>query len=349
VEGLSPDAVSVVDMQGNLLNRPHKPADANDPAEGILEYRHQVEKDLAAKVEATLDPLLGEGNFRVGVSADCDFSTSEQTDETYDPTRSVMATSQKTEDLSSSGGAGGVPGTPSNLPRSTIKPMGSAGSGAGVSRRAENVSFETSRSIKQVKMPRGSVKRISAALLLDQGLQWQGKGAQRKRVSLPPSPEKLKVIHDIVAGVLGLSAERGDQLVVESLPFEQTRALEESLNNPPAPGDKSHGPANFYEDKRILIGGGALLALIVLGLAFMLLRKRKQPDFSVEHARALDSGAEAAASHAAAGETQLAGVPGARGLPAMTSKTQSLLAELQENVVKDPTFAANIVRSWLED
>jgi flagellar M-ring protein FliF len=349
VEGLSPESVSVVDMQGNLLNRPHKPADGTDPSEGILEYKHQVEKDLTAKVEATLEPLLGEGNFRIGVSADCDFSTSEQTDETYDPTRSVMATSQKTEDLSSTGGVGGVPGTPSNLPRSSIKPMGGAGSGAGVSRRAENVSFETSRTIKQVKMPRGSIKRISAALLLDQGLQWQGKGAQRKRLSVPPTPEKLKAIHDIVAGVLGLTAERGDQLVVESLPFEQTRALEESLNSPPGPAEKSRAPAKFYEDKRVLIGGGALLLLLLGAVAFLLLRKRKHTEVSMEPIKALDAGTEAALAQAETADAQMAAASAAKALSAMNSKTQLMLTELQANVVKDPAFAANIVRSWLED
>jgi flagellar biosynthesis/type III secretory pathway M-ring protein FliF/YscJ len=33
----------------------------------------------------------------------------------------------------------------------------------------------------------------------------------------------------------------------------------------------------------------------------------------------------------------------------MTDKTQSLLTELKENVNRDPAFAANVVRSWLED
>jgi flagellar motor switch protein FliG len=37
-----------------------------------------------------------------------------------------------------------------------------------------------------------------------------------------PSADKLKAIHNLVAGVTGLSTERGDQLVVETLPFEST-------------------------------------------------------------------------------------------------------------------------------
>src|SRR6185437_16663128 len=75
VEGLSPEFVSVVDMRGNLLSRPKKStSDPADESDAALEYKHELEKDLFAKVESTLTPLLGEDHFRVGLSADCDFS-----------------------------------------------------------------------------------------------------------------------------------------------------------------------------------------------------------------------------------------------------------------------------------
>src|SRR4051812_45116743 len=136
VEGLAPDAVSILDMQGNLLNRPRKhSADGNEPSETSLDYKHQIEKDLVAKVESTLEPLLGEGHFRLGVSADCDFSTSEQSDELIDPTKSVMLSSQKSEDVVGGAQSPGVPGTPSNLPRAV--PRGPA-SGTNSSRRTES-------------------------------------------------------------------------------------------------------------------------------------------------------------------------------------------------------------------
>src|SRR5437764_15269239 len=43
VEGLSPDAVSVLDMNGNLLNRPKAPGaiDGSEPSAATLDYRHQ--------------------------------------------------------------------------------------------------------------------------------------------------------------------------------------------------------------------------------------------------------------------------------------------------------------------
>jgi len=363
VEGLSPEFVSVVDMQGNLLSRPHKTAiDGSDPADSALEYKHQVEKDLTAKVEATLEPLLGEGKFRVGVSADCDFSTSEQTDETFDPTRSVMATSQKTEDVSNTAAGAGIPGTPSNLPRSAIKP-GPAPGAAGVSRRSENVSFETSRSVRQVKIPQGTVKRISAALLLDQDVQWEGEGAQRKRLPIPPPPEKLKAIHDVVAGVLGIVPDRGDQLVIESLPFEQTLTLGEPPSDLSGKSSSRKGPAKFYEDSRVLIGCGAALLFVLLLLVFKLGRKGTPAFAQLAEGPAASAGArserqtevsgEAAPARvtAAAAEGQPARIPEVPNLqlPTITSKAQLMLTQIQESVAKDPAFAANIVRGWLEE
>src|SRR5947209_16394001 len=55
VEGLSPDAVSVLDMNGNLLGRPRAAAalDGSEPSAASLDYRHQIEADLIAKIGAT--------------------------------------------------------------------------------------------------------------------------------------------------------------------------------------------------------------------------------------------------------------------------------------------------------
>src|SRR5580692_700025 len=86
VEGLAPDAVSVLDMNGNLLSHPKAASlDGSDASQGALEYRHQVETDLIAKIGATLEPLLGANKFRAGVSVDCDFSGGDQSEEIFDP------------------------------------------------------------------------------------------------------------------------------------------------------------------------------------------------------------------------------------------------------------------------
>ncbi len=352
VEGLSPDFVSVVDSRGSLLSRPKKSTpDSIDSADGALEYKHQLEKDLLAKVQATLNPLLGEDHFRVGISADCDFSSSELTDETFDPTHSVMTNSQKSEDVSGRGDSAGVPGTASNLPRPSSRPVGST---SGASRRTENVSYETSRTVRQVKTPRGIVKRLSAAILIDQEVHWEGTGAKAKRVSAPPSPEKLKAIRDIVGGIIGLSAERGDQLVVQSLPFESDEQFDAPGAAPGKTAPPLTGIQKYLHDPKIMIGAGAGVLLLIGGAMFMLGRGKKKEKVAIQAALP----APAAASTAKEGELG----DGQQDHAKLSAQAQQVLQpseaalrnerlrqSLHDIVTKDSAIAAGVVRSWIAD
>src|SRR5207245_9083200 len=87
VDQLQPEAVIVLDMHANLLSRPRHAAspDMAEPSEEALEYRQSIERDLLAKINSTLDPLLGTDRFRAGLSVDCDFTSGEQSEETFDP------------------------------------------------------------------------------------------------------------------------------------------------------------------------------------------------------------------------------------------------------------------------
>ena len=166
VDGLLPEAVSVVDTRGDLLNRALKAASPDDPqpSEEALEYQQKLERDLLAKINHTLEPLLGANNFRATALVECDFSSADQSEETYDPTKSVIVNSQKTEDTSVGATASGVPGTPSTLPRPTSRP---GVGGNSVTRRTENISYQTSHTVRHVREPEGAIKRMSVSLLVD--------------------------------------------------------------------------------------------------------------------------------------------------------------------------------------
>src|SRR5665213_105182 len=98
VDGLTPQAVAIIDSAGRLLNRP-RVSDGNDAssADANFDYRHQIEADMTARINSALDPLLGSGRFRTGINVDCDFSSSEESAETYDSTKSAILQSQATE------------------------------------------------------------------------------------------------------------------------------------------------------------------------------------------------------------------------------------------------------------
>lgn len=281
VEGLEPPKVAVLDMSGRLLSRitPVAGADDTEHAEMLLAYRRRVENELLQKVNATLEPLLGPEKFRASVSVDVDLTSGEQSEETFDPNKSVMVTQQRGEDSASPQQQAGVPGTASNLPR----PSGRAGAGASaVSRRTENITFQSSRVVRKTKTPQGVTRRLSLAVLVDQSVRWEGVGPQAKRIIDPLPAAQLKSIRDIVMGAVGASTERGDQVIVETLAFEATLhapppALPEKERPVAAPGglDLKFLPKPLQDPKILaLVGCGVLL--LVIGLlvgVVMLLRK----------------------------------------------------------------------------
>lgn len=378
VEGLAPEAVSVLDMAGNLLSRPALDLDGEGRhSSAMLEFRQSLEREYLAKIRSTLDPLLGPDRYRAGVNVECDFTSGEQSEETFDPSKSVMVTSAHTEDVSGAAATAGVPGTASNLPRPAPRLPGSS---SGVSRKTENITYQTSRVVRHIKIPQGSLRRLSVAVLVDHKLRWEGEGARARRVLEPPSPETLKIVRDVLAGVVGFQQDRGDQILVESLPFESTLLAE-----PPATRAPSGGPApgGFVPpawakpllDKApwpVWLGAAASLLIVLLAAAWLLLRRlfRRTPAASVDPAApalpggsaqaqiaagddsALEKQALAALEHNRAEKERLereALLALQKQLPTQTKKAEVLKKAIAEQTRKDPEATAQLIRTWMTE
>jgi flagellar M-ring protein FliF len=390
VEGLSPESVSVVDMNGNLLSRPRRdnPGDGTQITEEGLEYRQAVEHDLVAKINSTLEPLLGADKFRTGVSADIDMTSGEQSEETFDPSKSVMVSSQKTEDSSGTTRmSSSAPGTAANLPpqQSTLSnaqpapaatpPAGAQPAQAGAAgqakaapatppaparggnttsstRRSESITYQTSRITKHLKLPQGTIKRLSIAVLVDQGFRMEGKGAQAHRVAIPADADKLKAIQTLVGTLVGLDMTRGDQLTVEALPFDNGMELDSGpLGAPQKAPDQVFSIETLKKKPALLWGsvGGIVLVigLVVFGIIKMM-RGGNRGGAGVETREALPVVDAYTGLPSAASAATPIGEPSR--LPAlMPSRTEVLLTQLQENRSNNPEAWANILRSWLTE
>ena len=361
VEGLSPDAVSLLDMNGNLLSRPKTagPLDGTAPSAAELDYRHQVEADLLTKIGATLGPLLGAEKFRAGVSVECDFTGAELSEELFDPARTVMVTSQRTEDNTGAAVSSGVPGTASALPRPTSRPNGGSNK---TTRTTENISYQSSRTVKKTHLPAGVLRKMSLAVLVDQDVTWEKDKTAFQRVLVPPTPEKLKVIRDLVAGITGFSPDRGDQLVIETLPFENTLLLEPPLppnaGIPGKPGAPVAGLPLTLDRKTLLMGGGALGGLLLLGIVVSLFRRkgrRASGGSSVSTPASLPAAASASSAALAAPgqvenqmESQLAerdalqakadaqALSSLKLAPVITKKAEVFAKHLRDKIAKEP-------------
>ncbi|HVY92227.1 MAG TPA: flagellar basal-body MS-ring/collar protein FliF [Bryobacteraceae bacterium] len=350
VEGLAPDAVSIIDDSGRLLNRPHAGDGDARNAEVNLDYQQQLETELQAKLNAALEPLLGAGRFRAGVNIDCDFTSMDQSDEIYDSTQAATLSTQTTEESNNAALAGGTPGTASNLP---APPPKATGGTSGVTRRTENVSYQPSRTVRHTVSPKGTIRKISTVVLVDHTARWEGAGAKAKRVVTPPSPEVLKAVREVVAGVVAYNEQRGDQITVESLPFETPV----DIGPPPAAPSQQQTKPGLKQQQWIVFGAAGFVVLLAIGGALFLMRKNRtlatDTSAAVAAAAALpaaDVPARPALDEANMDPAQIeAEVLNRLKIPAPSRATEVLIRHVREKSGKDPAIAANVLKAWIAE
>ena len=266
VEGLTPEAVSIVDTKGELLGKSKQKSESDEAetSEAALEYRRNVEKDLLAKVNTTLEPLLGPERFRSSVAAECDFSSGELSEETYDPERQAIVSDQRSKETTNAGATTGIPGTQSNLPRATPRP----GTNTQVTRETQSTSYQTTRTVKRTKLPQGTIKRLSVSVLVDHTPHWEGRGPTLRRVLTAPTQETLNRISEVVSAAVGIVPERGDRLVVDALPFESTQD-----EQPPASLREQTPEQQFQINSKYVMTGIAIVSLLFAG--FFVVRSQR--------------------------------------------------------------------------
>lgn len=229
--------VTVVDQSGSLLSMSKEagvePLDANQ-----IKYIRQIERDYVKRIEAILAPLTGIDNVRAQVTADIDFAQTEQTAEIFkpnlDPKDSSVRSQQKLEAVNGAGqGAGGVPGALSNQPpvpaTAPIAAPAELAAAPGAqsnanSRRESTVNYEVDRTIRYTKSPVGAIKRLSAAVVVNNRMVTDKSG---KTKSVPLTDAEKAQVTALVKEAMGFDANRGDTLSVQNSPFNPEKEVEE--------------------------------------------------------------------------------------------------------------------------
>jgi len=224
VEGLQPNRVTVVDNHGNVLSRV---GDEDTPARlagNLLEFQRGFEKDLQGKIEKVIGKVVGPGKVIAQVAADLDLRQEEKTLETFDPDTAAIRSQQRFVEKSSDrgGGAGGVPGVQSNVPGAQAGAAAETGGQTSFTERTEEtVNYEISKVTSKVVQPLGGVKKLSVAVVVDGTYQTkQGEGGKIEKAYQARTQEELQQFTQIVRNVVGFNEARGDQITVQSIPFE---------------------------------------------------------------------------------------------------------------------------------
>jgi len=223
IEGMDPEHVTVMDSRGKILSK----AGSSDPASrmtsAMQETQRTYEKNVEERLQSLLDRIVGSGKSVARVTAAFDFRQVERVEEKFDPETIAVRSEQRTEEKGATTTASsGVPGVQTNLGRTAG--AGAASSGGG-SKNDETLNYEVSRSTSKTIEPVGALSKLSVAVLVDGKYEQPAavkEGQVAKAKYTPRSPEELQKIETLVKSAVGFNPERGDQLSVQNIPFQDT-------------------------------------------------------------------------------------------------------------------------------
>lgn len=346
VPDLNASDVTVVDQNGSLLSSP----DGNDPlavSAKQLEYTRSVEDGFAHRIEELLTPLVGDGRVRAGVTADLDFTVTEQSAENYDPQKQVVRSEQTANDQRMAGDlAMGIPGALSNQPPATSpvppapqqqqRPATPAGQAAAAAAPPQPVAttnratrnFEIDRTVSHVRQATGTIKRLSVAVIVDNKLV---PNADSKPTSEPWSTEEIERYTGLVKEAVGFDEKRGDRVQV----------INASFSPPAATGDPPPAEAWYANPLLKQIGRQGVAVLLVLALAFVVLRPIMRSLLQPSRGGSLAALAAGGNGDLARDRVTLSG--GA----AQPANYEQQVAAARSLVTQDPKRAAQIVKEWV--
>ncbi|KXS33716.1 MAG: Flagellar M-ring protein [Candidatus Gallionella acididurans] len=343
VPEMSAKNVTVVDQNGTLLSANHEGLSDEGLDANQLKYIQQIEQNYVERIESILTPMLGAANVRAQVNADIDFSQIEQTAETYQPNTkdSTLRSQQTVETLNGSSAASGVPGALSNQPPvpATAPIVAAAGSSPNnVSNptslhKESTTNYEVDRTIRHTKLPVGSIKRLSVAVVLNNRKVTDAKG----QVSFKPLSDAEKAqINNLVSDAVGFDKTRGDSLNVQNIAFND----EKEITPPEVPLWKQPDTIDLAKNlvKYVLIA--VVMLIIIFGVIKPALKPLLHPPSGPANGPAAQGEAGAAG---AASSAQFANIPTSSGSPQYEQGLQAA----RQIVQQDPKIVASVIKEWV--
>jgi flagellar M-ring protein FliF len=352
VDRLRPENVTVID------------ADSNTP---LLHGRdsgrtYAPDEELAKTLVHTLEPVVGADHVQASVHVEYDQGTSEETQESYDPKTPTPLTQEHSEESSVGEAPAGVPGTASNVPASSAAPgtpaagtstpaaSGSAAPGTQAaliaasaehsSSKSDSTTYAISKSIHRSVEPAGRIRRIAAAVLVDDAVEWTEQAGKRASTRRKRTPDEMKEIEQLARAAIGVDSQRGDVLAVENLSFQEM-PLET-----PAPPTKSDRWRLLLEPWSWLLRYAALGALFLVVYALILRPVKKQAIAAFRELPGKIAQRNAAPALPAPGQVEslAEGAPPSEG-----QRANQLKKMLADKVKAEPAAASRLVESWVRE
>ncbi len=317
VEGLRPDAVTIVDSQGQLLSRRADAGVSAGGAETVHDFRERVETSLSSKVEDMLTLVLGPNRASVRVSAVIDMNSVSTVKETYDPTGKVITSEEITSGQEPvAGGGAGQTGTGGMKKDETIK-----------------TEYEVGKTVTQETILPGSIKSLSVAAFVDLSLDDPNPAESGQAAG---KLMQVEDVQEIIKNALGLT----DTSAVKVIDVKFSRATGLPVE------EQGGGLTNYLEIARqASMGTMAVCALV----AFRLLagpRRKAAKGKAARRAQGEGAGDGMVVAAIGADSAAMAALPGG---PDGQGEQVAVRRRIATALKEDPERVRQLFASWLEE
>ncbi len=359
VPELETSRVTVVDQKGNLLSGDQASRDMK-LSSAQFEYTRKVENLYRQRIEDLLEPILGANRVRAQVTADIDFTVTEQTQEQYNPDQPALRSEQVNEQQRGTGAVQGVPGALSNQPPAAGAAPQVAGQQGGQGEEAAKIvdssrqatrNYELDRVISHARRSPTVLRRLLVAVVVD---DIAVAGADGKVVHRERTPEEIERITQLVREAIGFDARRGDTVKVINSSFLAPEPVEELPE--PAIWEQA-----WFWDVVKQVGGVLLVLLLVFGVLRPTLKRLTSTPGTelavagagaagVAGAAAGESGATVTGPLGPDGQPVAALGTGADGEPVKLpggGEYENIMEAARNLVGEDPKRVAQLVKTWI--
>ncbi|SEH55209.1 flagellar M-ring protein FliF [Rheinheimera pacifica] len=349
VPGLDPRNVSVVDQRGKLLTGElYDDAPIGKETDKKLAFIQKLERNIEQRAAIMLLPILGDGNYRIQISSDVDFSVVEETREVVDPASVMRSESIKTDTMLDQL-AMGIPGSLANQPPLPANQQAEDNNQRTSERNESSRQFDNGRAVTHTRFEVGRLKSMSVSVLVNEAAAGDAGWTQAQ----------LQQLGEMVKTATGFQADRGDQFNITSFGF-----VAAELSSEPQAGLPWWQLPEVKEYARYVFGSLIALALILFGvrpLVNHLITGKKQREPETDHAYAALSdeplpalNAQSNAKNAADSSADAAQgdipQPGfnALNLPKIGSEFAEQISHMQLLASKESDRVTAVIKYWVE-
>ncbi|MEC3861565.1 flagellar basal-body MS-ring/collar protein FliF [Mesobacterium sp. TK19101] len=211
VPQMEPEEVSIIDSKGRLVSAQDGATAANTAEDRGDQLRDRVQRLVEARV--------GRGNAVVEVSVDTVTETESILERRFDPNgRVAISTDTEERTRQSEEGAANIT-VASNLPDGAA--AGGDPNTSQDSETRERVNYEVSETTREITRSPGAIRRLTVAVLVNGTIAPDANG---QTVFTPLPDTELIALRELVAAAVGFDKDRGDEITIRSMAFEQTLA-----------------------------------------------------------------------------------------------------------------------------